>query len=310
MIKNDQESWSGARGSTQQRHQEQSCSPKDLMMPENVVNHRFPPSAVWSPSHAPAVAPMQTFQQPTMAMPFASPMALNPPNPPVLYISNFPAKTRVESQHILKYTLDPLPPGITKLHLQPYTMSKPKLMVKPTPERSSDMLEMFATVVCSSAMDDVEKRRRALMRAAEPLKDIPPRQARKTSVDDANAKDKARKSPAEDDENKPLNGGPVHICAGCIERERKRANRKKVINEEEQELWEQEEAKRTVVFNIQEVREWQQPSASKMTAGKEQNLPSRTYDVEPRFSASARQVDIPTRISCYCRHQEEKVGFR
>ena len=239
-------------------------------------------------------------------MPYASPIL--PPKSPQLYVSNFVAKTRVETQHMLKYTLDPLPPGVTKLHLQPYTMSKPKLMAKPTPELSPEMLEMFATVVCSSAMDDAAKRERAFARARGPLND---QEEHRPSVGKtSSSKDKGVGDLAEEDDNKPLNGGPVKICNGCIERERRRAERKKVINAEEQEDWQQVEAQRTVVFNISEIREWQQPSAPKINSGKEKSMPVPYYDSEPSFSPSAMQVDIPTRISCYCRHHEEKIGFR
>ena len=209
---------------------------------------------------------------------------------------------------MLKYTLDPLPPGVKRLHLQPYTMSKHKLMAKPTPERSSDMLELFATVVCSSAMDDNVKRERALARARGPLDDQD--EHRPSSGQDSSAKKNTPADSAEDDESKPLNGGPVKICNGCIERERRRAERKKVINPEEQEEWQRFEAQRTVVFNVSEVREWQQPSPPKLTTGKERTVPVPYYDSEPTFSPHAMQVDIPTRISCYCRHQEEKIGFR
>ena len=190
------------------------------MMPDaGARNARFPHSGPWSGHNVPAVAPMPNYQQSRMAMPYASPIF--PPKSPQLYVSNFVAKTRVETQHMLKYTLDPLPPGITKLHLQPYTMSKPKLMAKPTPERSPDMLEMFATVVCSSAMEDGAKRERAFARARGPLNDQ--EEHRPSAGKKLSSKDQGTGESAEEDDNKPLNGGPVKICNGCIERERRRA---------------------------------------------------------------------------------------
>ena len=277
------------------------------MMPDvGARDARFPHSGPWSGHNVPAVAPIPNYQQTRMAMPYASPVTS--PKSPQLYVSNFVAKTRVETQHMLKYTLDPLPPSITKLHLQPYTMSKPKLMAKPTPERSPDMLEMFATVVCSSAMEDSAKRERAFARARGTLDDQ--EEHRPSLGQDVSSKRKGPEESAEEDENKPFNGGPVKICNGCIERERRRAERKKVINAEEQEEWQCVEAQRTVVFNVSEVREWQQPSPPKVIAGKEKTMPVPYYDSEPSFSSNAGQLDIPTRISCYCRHQEEKVGFR
>ena len=284
-----------------------SCAPNDLLMSDAAVrNARFPHSAPWSGQNIPAMAPVPNYHMPQLMMPYASPVA--PPKTPRLYVSNFVAKTRVETQHMLKYTLDPLPPGITKLHLQPYTMSKPKLMAKPTPERSPDMLELYATVVCSSAMEDATKRERAFARTRGPLDQQ--EEHRPSSEPDAVGKKDSPEASPEEDESKPLNGGAVRICNGCIERERRRAERKKVINAEEQEEWQRVEAQRTVVFNISEIREWQQPSAPKVMAGKEKIAPMAYYDNEPSFSPDAMQVDIPTRISCYCRHQEEKIGFR
>lgn len=307
VFKTDRNSWAGPSGKTTQRQLDHSCSPSDLMMSDAASrNARFPHSGPWSGQNISAVAPIPNYQISRLAMPYASP--ITPPKTPQLYVSNFVAKTRVETQHMLKYTLDPLPPGVTKLHLQPYTMSKPKLMAKPTPERSPDMLELFATVVCSSAMEDMVKRERAFARARGPLEK---QEEHRPSLgqDRSSQKDLPNESPDED-ENKPLNGGAVKICNGCIERERRRAERKKVINAEEQEEWQRVEAQRTVVFNISEVREWQQPSPPKLMAGKEKLAPMPYYDSEPSFSPDAMQVDIPTRISCYCRHQEEKIGFR
>ena len=223
-----------------------------------------------------------------------------PPLTPTLHVAPLPLKSRVETQSNVKLTLDPLPPQVTRLHLQPYTISKSKLMLRPTPQRSPEMFELFTTLVCTSAMQDRDKYERAMARAAGTYSVPEKDDGRRSSAGDAES--------AEDDENKPLNGGPVKICPGCVERERKRAARKKTKNAEEEEIWLKDEAKRIVVFNTHEVKDWQPPSNSKTTDGNNRNMP--THVEEQAFSANAMQVDIPMRIACYCRHQEEKMGFR
>jgi hypothetical protein len=137
-------------------------------------------------------------------------------------------------------------------------------------------------------MQNPESRRRAFERAAsgEPIKT-------ESSSDSAD----------EDDENKPLNGGDVEICVGCITRERKRAARKKVKKVEEEESWHKDEAKRVVVFNTHELKDWQPPTS--------QPPSEATGDrAEPFIPEGAMQVDVPMRIACYCRHQNEKLGFQ
>ena len=219
---------------------------------------------------------------------------------PKLFVHPVRDKSRVETQIAIKLTLHPMPPGITKLHLQTHTISKPKLIAKPNPTKSPEMLEMYTMLVCTSAMQDPAKVQRALARAAgSPI--ICKEEGRRSS---------SGGSPSpEDDENKPLNGGPVNICAGCITRERKRAGRKKSKNKEEEELWQEDEAKRIIVFNTHEVKDWQSPPKPKsgsqsMDSGSEYSSPP------PIFPEDAMQVDLPMRIACYCRHQEEKLGFQ
>lgn len=209
---------------------------------------------------------------------------------PVLTLHPTPLKSRVETQIPIKMTLFPLPMGITKLHLPTHTISKPKLLAKPSPERSPDTLELYTTLVCTSAMQNPENRRKAFERAAAP------ESVKKEDSTGESGSD-------EDDENKPLNGGDVKICAGCITRERKRAARKKVKKVEEEESWHQYEAKRVIVFNTHEVKEWQAPTSQP---------PSDTTGdrAEPFVPDGAMQVDAPMRIACYCRHQNEKLGFQ
>ncbi|KAF4979399.1 hypothetical protein FZEAL_4376 [Fusarium zealandicum] len=190
-----------------------------------------------------------------------------------------PLKSRVETQIPIKMTLTPLPPGVTKLHLPAHTISKPKLLAKPTPERSPDMLELLVTLVCTSAMDGPGMRENALKRAASHSQGYLP--------------------PLDDEENSPQNGGDVRICQGCITRERKRAARKKIKKPDEEKLWSQDEERRVIVFNTSEVKEWQPLSGVMDPTGRP----------EPVVPNGAMQIDAPMRIACYCRHHGEKMGF-
>ena len=243
-------------------------------------------------------APLSMFPQHATAVNFTSPAtASGPAYRSQLHIGPLPPKSRVETQIPVRLTLYPPPLGITRLHLQTHTISKSKLVAKPTPEKASDMLELHAMLVCTSAMHDPIKQGRAFTNASQPQYNIK-REQRRSSSGDATT--------PEDDESKPLNGGPVQICPGCIERERKRAARKKTKNAEEEQLWQKDEAKRIIVFNTQEVREWQHPSLPKSGESTRSNSPYNDIS----FPENALQVDIPMRIACYCRHQEEKEGFQ
>jgi hypothetical protein len=137
-------------------------------------------------------------------------------------------------------------------------------------------------------MQNPEYRRRAFERAA---------------TQDNSQEDARSESSDEDDENKPLNGGDVKICVGCVTRERKRAARKKIKKVEEEESWHKDEAKRVIVFNTHEVKEWQAPTSQPPSEATGERP-------EPFIPDGAMQVDAPMRIACYCRHQNEKLGFQ
>lgn len=211
----------------------------------------------------------------------------------ILTVHPTPLKSRVETQIPIKMTLFPVPPGITKLHLPTHTISKPKLLAKPAHERSADTLELYTMLVCSSAMQTPEFRERAFAKARAA-----------TTIQSQQASPKSSEGSADDDdENKPLNGGEVKICSGCVTRERKRAARKKVKKVEEEESWHKDEQRRVIVFNTHEIKEWQQPTSQ---------VPSESTGdrMEPPVPEGALQVDAPMRIACYCRHQNEKIGFQ
>ncbi|KAA8911777.1 hypothetical protein FN846DRAFT_773689 [Sphaerosporella brunnea] len=84
-----------------------------------------------------------------------------------------------------------------------------------------------------------------------------------------------------------LYGAPVQICDPCINRERKRASRKKHKKPEEEEKWALDETKRIIVFNTNQVRQLERPQG-----------------------AAAVYAETQMRICCYCRHHGEKEGFQ
>ncbi|GAW22087.1 hypothetical protein ANO14919_116220 [Xylariales sp. No.14919] len=216
------------------------------------------------------------------------PASLSHSPSPRLVIHPMPIKSRVETQIPLKITLHNLPKGIKRVHLPTHTIAKPKLLQKPSTGPSSDMLELTTMLVCTSAMTDETRLKRALLRAAG-----------KPNINEMG-------SPAdgiEDEENKPQNGGEVRICAGCITRERKRAGRKKHKKPEEEELWDRYERERAIVFNTLEVKEWQTVTAVMAD-------PTGAGFINGAIPEGTVQVDAPMRIACYCRHHGEKLGFQ
>ena len=218
---------------------------------------------------------------------------------PILVIHPTPQKSRVETQIPIKMTLCPMPQQITKLHLPPHTISKPKLLAKDRLPKTPDMLELHTMLVCTSAMQDLAKMRRAFVRAAQGSVEVKKPVSRRSSSGDT--------AKVLDEEDQPLNGGPVQICEGCILRERKRAARKKSKKPEEEEPWQKDEAKRIVVFNTSEVKEWQvvTSDASNITDLKNGGQQAGFTSLE-----DAKQIEVPMRIACYCRHQNEKLGFQ
>ncbi|SPO03396.1 uncharacterized protein DNG_06079 [Cephalotrichum gorgonifer] len=183
-----------------------------------------------------------------------------------------PPRTRVETQIHLKTVFGQLPPGVSKLHLPKHTISKPKLWSKVPYVPSPDTLNLQTMLVCTGAMENEEWRKRAFKRA---------RDGPNSGLGNARPDE-------EDDADKPLKGGEVWICTNCIERERKRAERKKIKKPDEEGTWKAEEWRRAVVFNTNEIKELPKPD------------PQTGHTI----------VELPMRIACYCRHQQEKLGFQ
>lgn len=205
-----------------------------------------------------------------------------------LTIDAIPEKCRVETQIPIFLKVSNPPQGFNSIHLPTHTISKPKFQhQKPLFEKNSETLELSVSLVCTSAMQQKEGAlERAFERAADGV--VPER------------KDEPANAPElpEDDPSRPLNGGPVTVCSGCMVRERKRAARKKTKKIEEEEIWLKDEAKRIIVFNCVETRDWVAPG-TKETPVKEATGPFDEISVH-----------LPMRIACYCRHQGEKVGFQ
>ena len=215
---------------------------------------------------------------------------------PELFVYPTSLKSRVETQIPIKMILAPLPAGVKKLRLPTHTVSKPKFLAKPDAERSPEILELHTSLVCTSAMQDRGRLDRALARARGEDVGTVNRPSPTSSLGSQSSKD---------DEEKPLNGGEVRICSGCIQRERKRASRKKQKKPDEEELFQKDEEKRVIVFNTNEVKEWVEPP--KDSQGGISGLPN---NLQRSLAPAAMQVELPMRIACYCRHQNEKLGFQ
>ncbi|KAK5070829.1 SPT3 Dosage dependent suppressor of Ty-induced promoter mutations-like protein [Lithohypha guttulata] len=210
---------------------------------------------------------------------------------PTLHVYPTSLKSRVETQIPIKMTMYPLPHGVRKLRLPTHTVSKPKFLAKAETDRSQDTLELYVSLVCTSAMQDPQRKQRALARARGEDLSAYSRPSPASSTGSISSKD---------DDEKPLNGGEVRICSGCIQRERKRASRKKQKKPDEEEIFQRDEERRVVVFNTNELKEW-------IEVTKETQLPS---DQGPLPPPGTMQVELPMRIACYCRHQNEKMGFQ
>ncbi|KAJ5491152.1 hypothetical protein N7539_002719 [Penicillium diatomitis] len=230
-----------------------------------------------SPHSFPFPGNLASSQAPSQAQPQQADVPKN--KKPVLTVHPTSLKSRVETQIPIRLTLSPLPTGVKKLRLPSYTISKLKFLAPPSTETSADTLQLYTSLVCTSAMQDREKLRRAFART---------RGERKLS------------GGSDQDEERPLDGGDVKICAGCIQRERKRASRKKQRKPEEDELFQKDEEKRVIVFNTSEIKEWTEPPKPSATG----------HGETPPTPPGAMQVELPMRIACYCRHQNEKLGFQ
>ena len=136
---------------------------------------------------------------------FASDPSQLLPKAPELQISNLPRTQRVETQMPVSLTMYPMPPGVSHIHFPPYTMARSKLVADPPPIKAPSTLELSAHCVCATAMEDPERKKQALERAAD---------ANSTEFRDAKVDGTQPRSLqlADDDPKKPMNGAFVFIC--------------------------------------------------------------------------------------------------
>lgn len=279
-------------------HASRDVSPLSMGTPAGEMapfTFQFPPPGVGHPWAQPNLAN----GAPGFSVMNSMPMAMFPPMPapPPSFVVTLDtrkngAKSRVETQITVRMDLSGLPPNIHRVHLPTYTMSKRKLLAKPTPDPAPDMLELHAAVVCTSAMAKQGVLEAAMQRARDaagrgrPIYPPPP-----------------PPDPDSDDSYiAPQDGGEVQICANCIGRERKRADRKK-NKHPEPDSWNQDEVRRIIVFNTHEVKEWIPEGADDTSRDKYAAQPSHRW-------TDKMHIEVPMRIACYCRHQSEKLGFQ
>lgn len=233
----------------------------------------------------PAAMPVQLPVQPRFSG--RSPYGTGPYN---LQIWDAGEKSRVETQIPIVLVMDHLPPGIKRLHLPTHAVAKYKLIAKPTPEPASDMLELHTSVVCTSAVLKQHQLDAAKERAENASRTI-------------RSKPTIPSGDSGEDVLKPQDGGEVYICNGCISRERKRSARKKNIKrQDDEELWKEDEKYRVLVFNTHEIQDWMPPKSPIDESGQLQSVDGRRDGVW--------WIKAPMRITCYCRHHTEKMGFR
>lgn len=86
----------------------------------------------------------------------------------------------------------------------------------------------------------------------------------------------------------------ANMCRGCINRERKRASRKKVRLPVEDAHWRAEIERRVIVLNCREVVNF-----------------SDLEDIDVNGQQiKSKRLELPIRLACYCRHHNEKLGFK
>ena len=247
-----------------------------------------------------------------------------------LHIAPISTKSRVETQINVVMTLEKPPPGVDFVHLPLHTIAKSKLLAKEEYDHTK-ALELHTMLVCTSAMHSQSNREKALRKAAAQDNDEIQRRAelarQQAAADEAEGKQPEDPIKSVPEDERPASGGEVKICANCIQRERKRAGRKKLKKEEEQQHWERFETERVVVFNSNEYLPFKSPEPNNQQhhAGMHNHQdgfgtlhdtppghhPPDRQNKEPYTPPEgAMQVTAAMRIACYCRHQSEKEGFQ
>jgi hypothetical protein len=206
-------------------------------------------------------------------------------DPPKVSILVDRTKTRAETQIKTVLVLDPLPRQYQWARFPRHTLSKSKQLASSDEieanESGNSAVRIDLRLVCATAVEKEEGLHLALRRARGEAH-MPTRQpGQQVSEID------------KDDPAHPQNGGAVIICEGCKERERKRYDRKKKRNQEEENEWSNYEDQRIIMINEKEFKRWQDAE-------------------QGSYGPEAKKVEFAMRITCYCRHQEEKspVGYK
>ncbi|RPA84221.1 hypothetical protein BJ508DRAFT_304040 [Ascobolus immersus RN42] len=206
-----------------------------------------------------------------------------------------PPKTRVETQMHLGLFFEGLPVQYRRIRFADYTIAKPKFMTHP--QIAPDTLELHTMLVSASAVE-----------LWNPASDSYPLLEKAL----ANARAKAINPPSpENTSTKPeppmsvskrkatagalaMSGEEIKLCAACMNRENTRANRKKSKGPKpaEEERWMAYAPHRVVIINSQAVKELEMVRGSDL------------------IGKPVLHTEVQVRISCYCRHHEEKKGFR
>ncbi|KAL1795807.1 hypothetical protein ACET3X_006031 [Alternaria dauci] len=194
-------------------------------------------------------------------------------------------KNRAETQIKTTVTMDPLAPHFQWIRFPRQNLAKPKQMASAEEveanEKNNCTARLQLTLVLATAVEKPEGLERAFRRARG--EEATPRRPRGVAITDI----------AKDDLCHPQNGGAVIICEGCKEREAKRFNRKKKREADDEKEWSNYEDDRIIMINEKEFKRWQD-------------------NENPDYSLNARKIEFVMRITCYCRHQEDKspVGYR
>lgn len=259
----------------------------------NDFNNQFasPGGLAFTPS------PVAANGTPSMSKKAAIPRGLSK-----LHIAPISTKSRVETQINVVMTLETPPRNIEHLHLPLHTIAKSKLLAKEEVDKART-LELHTMLVCTSAMHNPQMKEKALQRAAKQNNE----EIQKRGEEQRKTADEEKNNMKDVDEaDKAANGGEVRICNNCIQRERKRAGRKKLKREEEQQHWERFETERVVVFNSNEYLPFKPFEAS------QQPQKEGSMGMEEPYNPPEGAVSVAAamRIACYCRHQSEKEGFQ
>ncbi|KAF2033447.1 hypothetical protein EK21DRAFT_108917 [Setomelanomma holmii] len=207
-------------------------------------------------------------------------------DPPKVEIYFDKTKTRAETQIKTFLVINPLSRQYQWIRFPRHTLSKSKQLAShdeiAANEEQNSAVRVKLMLVCATAVEKPQDLARALRRARG--EEETPKRARGTQVSEIEKDDPAH----------PQNGGAVVICEGCKERERKRYDRKKKRNQDEENEWTNYEDDRIIMINEKEFK--------------------RLQDVEPdaNTGTEAKKVEFAMRITCYCRHQEEKspMGYK